>query len=95
MAEAATAYRAMAANILLSDQSTKDAVEAVEATRTLYREGRKSIADLQEMRLMHLNVATANEQTRIRAELARLRLLFLSGQLTNREIHRLATRFSN
>ncbi|MFH1067417.1 MAG: TolC family protein [bacterium] len=95
VAEAASRYDASLADAPASQQAAQDAKEAVALTEKLYREGRKSIADLQAMRAMALEAESAAQETVVRAESARSRLLFLSGQLDDFEVKKIASRWSS
>ncbi|MFZ5806713.1 MAG: TolC family protein [Verrucomicrobiota bacterium] len=81
-------------DLVLLEQAAKDAREAVDSAEKLYKEGRKSIADLQEMRQMLLSAEIAFRDTQVKAELARCRLLFLSGQLDDVEVRKIAERLN-
>ncbi len=60
-----------------------DAKQAAELTAKLYQEGRKSIADLLEMRRGYFETTAGYENLLLALELEYARLLFLSGQLTD------------
>jgi hypothetical protein len=58
-----------------------DAKQAVDLMLPLYREGRKSIADLIQIRTSYLNVAKGYYALATDTKASWTRLLFLSGQL--------------
>ncbi len=92
VAEAATAHEALLKNLDPAEQAARDAVTTVALTERLYREGRKSVADLASMRLMQLEVSSAWEQMRCQAETGLVRLLFVSGQLDEAAAHQIQQR---
>ncbi|HPW64786.1 MAG TPA: TolC family protein [Candidatus Omnitrophota bacterium] len=69
-----------------------DAKEASELTAKLYQEGRKSIADLLEMRRAYFETSAGRENLRLALELQYAKLLFLSGQLTEDGIRQVNAR---
>ncbi|HNX68190.1 MAG TPA: TolC family protein [Candidatus Omnitrophota bacterium] len=69
-----------------------DATQATEQTAKLYQEGRKSIADLLEMRRGYFETAAGYQDLLLALELEYAKLLFLSGQLTEDGIHQVNTR---
>lgn len=73
-------------------RASQDAKEASDLTAKLYQEGRKSIADLLEMRGAYLATASELQQVLFALELEHAKLLFLSGQLTEDGIHQMNTR---
>lgn len=68
-------------NLPVVQAMTDDAREAVDLTLPLYREGRKSIADLLEIRRAYLNARQAHTQLQSGLRASGLRLLFLAGEL--------------
>jgi outer membrane protein TolC len=62
-------------------QAAQDAQQASEQTAKLYQEGRKSIADLLEIRRSYLETASGFQSLQMALELEYAKLLFLSGQL--------------
>ena len=73
-------------------QASQDAGQASELTAKLYQEGRKSIADLLEMRRTRLATAAEFEQLLFALEVEYAKLLFLSGQLDENGIRLVNTR---
>ncbi|MEI7750508.1 MAG: TolC family protein [Candidatus Omnitrophota bacterium] len=73
-------------------QAAQDAQQASEQTAKLYQEGRKSIADLLEMRRSYLETVSGFQGLLMALELEYAKLLFLSGQLTENGIHEMNTR---
>lgn len=76
----------------VSREMFDDGGEAVKLMLPLYREGRKSIADLLEMRFSYLNAAREYYGLLSETEGSRARLLFLSGQLDEEKISELEKR---
>jgi len=74
-------------------QAFQDATQASDLTAKLYQEGRKSIADLLEMRAVYLETASGLQQLLFALELEHAKLLFLSGQLNETGLHQVAERF--
>ncbi len=68
----------------------EDANEAVSLMLPLYNEGRKSIADLLEIRRAYLNSAQAYTKALMGVWLSEARLLFLSGKLDEEAIKKFA-----
>ncbi|NTV29070.1 MAG: TolC family protein [Candidatus Omnitrophica bacterium] len=66
-----------------------DAAQAVSLVLPLYNEGRKSIADLMEIRRAWLMAAEASEQALSGLQRSQARLLFLTGRLNEQELHNL------
>ena len=73
-------------------QARQDAQQASDLTAKLYQEGRKSIADLLQMRRAYLETAAGLEQILFALEVEYAKLLFLSGQLDKDGIHLVNTR---
>jgi outer membrane protein TolC len=71
-----------------------DAREAVSLMLPLYREGRKSIADLLEIRSSYLGVAKGYYTLITDSKASWTRLLFLSGQLDEPRINDVAKKIS-
>ena len=55
--------------------------QAVDLTQPLYKEGRKSVADLLDMRQGYIKVCQAYYTALVGSKISRARLLFLSGRL--------------
>jgi len=73
-------------------QAYQDAKQASDQTAKLYQEGRKSIADLLEMRRVYLETASGLQQLLFSLELEHAKLLFLSGQLNEDGLHQVNQR---
>ncbi|MBN2143450.1 MAG: TolC family protein [Candidatus Aureabacteria bacterium] len=73
-------------NLDAARQSVQDSSEAVKLVEPLYREGRKSIADLLEMRMASQSAANNLDEIRTKLEILRIQLLFLSGELDERRL---------
>ncbi|MFA6599924.1 MAG: TolC family protein [Candidatus Omnitrophota bacterium] len=73
-------------------QASKDAEQASDLTAKLYQEGRKSIADLLEMRRAALTTKTELDRVLFSLEVEYAKLLFLSGQLDENGIRLVNTR---
>jgi outer membrane protein TolC len=74
------------------NETLQNAEEAVRLTAGLYREGRKSIADLLEMRQVYLEFGLRRLEILYRLEYEDTRLLFLTGQLDETQIKEIAKR---
>jgi len=91
VSEASIQHQTYLRDLTVLEEASKDMREAVVSAKKLYKEGRKSIADLQQMRQMQLSTEIAYNETLVKAELARCRLLFLTGQLDDAEVQKIAT----
>lgn len=87
-----TRYETVAADHPVLTRAFQDATQASDLTAKLYQEGRKSIADLLEMRGVYLETVFSLQATLFALELEHAKLLFLSGQLTEDGIHAVNTR---
>jgi outer membrane protein TolC len=85
-------YRAVCENMPVVTEMLGDADQAVSLTLPLYQEGRKSIADLLEMRRAFLETNIARDQLMLHSETAHARLLFLAGALDERRIDEIGER---
>lgn len=74
-------YRTIAANMPVAREMAQDSKEAVSLTVPLYREGRKSIADLLEMRQAYLYTNRTYYAILAGSGSSRAKLLFVSGSL--------------
>jgi outer membrane protein TolC len=92
VSEASNQHQTLIRDLEVLEQAAKDAREAVSSVEKLYKKGRKSIADLQQMRQMQLSTEIAYNETLVKTELSRCRLLFLSGQLDDAEVQKIAKR---
>lgn len=90
-----TRYETVVADHPILKQASEDAKQASEQTAKLYQEGRKSIADLLEMRRAYLATASELEQTLFALELEYAKLLFLSGKLDEDGLHQVNTRLKS
>jgi len=90
VSEASIQHQTYARDLELLKEASRDAREAVKSVEKLYQKGRKSIADLLQMRQMQLSTEIAYHETWVKVELARCRLLFLSGQLDDAEVKKIA-----
>ncbi|MFA7254924.1 MAG: TolC family protein [Candidatus Omnitrophota bacterium] len=87
-----TRYETVTADAPIMKLAYADAKQASELTAKLYQEGRKSIADLLEMRRGYFETAAGFQSLLLALELEYAKLLFLSGQLTENGIHEMNTR---
>jgi outer membrane protein TolC len=87
-----TRYETVVADHPVLTRAYQDAKQASDLTAKLYQEGRKSIADLLEMRGVYLETAFGLQEILFALELEHAKLLFLSGQLTEDGIHAVNTR---
>lgn len=78
--------RSIHENVPLLYRMTEDANQAVNLTLPLYREGRKSIADLLEMRRAYVGTYQSYYFTMTDSKVSWARLLFLSGQLDESKV---------
>ena len=74
-------YQTAQDNLPVTQKMMDDAKQAVDLMLPLYREGRKSIADLIQIRTSYLNVAKGYYTLATDTKASWTRLLFLSGQL--------------
>ena len=74
-------YQTVIDNLPVTQKMLDDAKQAVDLMLPLYREGRKSIADLLQIRTLYLNVAKGYYTLATDTKASWTRLLFLSGQL--------------
>ena len=95
LSEAYENYEAVRFNLPVLAQAGVDAREAVNLTAPLYREGRKSIKDLLEIRNMSLGMDSAADQLRYDSELGYATLLFLSGSLDEPQLREIGKRIWN
>lgn len=87
-----TRFETVIVDLPVLKQASKDAEQASDLTAKLYQEGRKSIADLLEMRRASLMTAMEFKQVLFGLEVEYAKLLFLSGQLDESGIHLVNTR---
>ncbi len=92
LTEEQSRYRTVCENLPVAAEMLGDAGQAVSMTLPLYQEGRKSIADLLEMRRALLDTSIARDQLMLSSETAYARLLFLSGALDERKVDEIAER---
>jgi outer membrane protein TolC len=85
-------YETATADHPVLKQAAQDAQQASEQTAKLYQEGRKSIADLLEIRRSHLATASGFQSLLLSLELEYAKLLFLSGQLDENGLHQVDAR---
>ncbi len=76
-------------------KSCQDSEEAVKLTAILYREGRKSIADLSEIRKAHLETVLRREELSFQMEYQYAKLFFLTGRLDSDAVRRIAERIGD
>ncbi|TFE71313.1 TolC family protein [Methylacidiphilum caldifontis] len=72
-------------------RSLMDATQSILMTRDLYREGRKTIADLIQARVYGLQVEISYLESVARYESSKAKLYFLSGQLDDYQVEKLAS----
>ncbi len=85
-------YQAVRENLPIAAEAYQDAGEAMKQTEILYREGRKSIADLLEMRQVFLGAVFKRNLLFFQNEMAYANLLFLSGSLDETALKEIAKR---
>ncbi len=93
LAEENARYETLLENTPLVTQTSQDAKMAVELTEKLYREGRKSIADLMEMRRIYIEAAIRDSELNFYTETQYSRLLFLAGALNDETLKEISSRF--
>ena len=86
LVEEISRYNALRDNMPVLKSMTDDAKEAVALVVPLYSEGRKSIADLLDMRRVYWQTSQAYLKALSGIWLSHARLLFLSGQLNEKTI---------
>ncbi len=87
-------YKGVKDNLPVVKSMMDDAGQAVELMAPLYREGRKSIADLLNIRYSYLEAARSYYVMIVDNKASWTRLLFLSGQLDEAHINEAARRLS-
>jgi outer membrane protein TolC len=87
-----TRYETITADHPVLKQASQDVTQASEQTAKLYQEGRKSIADLLEIRGVYFQTVAEFERTLFALELEYAKLLFLSGQLNEDGLHQINQR---
>ncbi|MFH0854978.1 MAG: TolC family protein [Candidatus Omnitrophota bacterium] len=85
-------YKIVEENLPVIRKMLGDAKEAVRLTMPLYQEGRKSIAELLQIRNSYLNVSKEYYTLAIDSSASWTRLLFLTGQLDEARLIELAKR---
>ena len=90
IAQEVSRYDTFRDNMAVLKGMTDDAKEAVSLVVPLYSEGRKSIADLLEMRRTYLQSAQAYNKALMGIWLSEARLLFLTGKLNEDEMKKLS-----
>jgi len=85
-------YETVLLDVPVMRSASADAKQASDLTAKLYQEGRKSIADLLEMRRGYYETAAGYESLLLSLELEYAKLLFLSGQLTEDGIRQVNAR---
>jgi outer membrane protein TolC len=90
LAEESGRYETIVADLPVAERMLSDARNAMEMTEKLYREGKKSVADLLEIRRVYLEIAARAYETRFYAQTSYSRLLFLSGTLDRPAVERIA-----
>ncbi|MEI8345043.1 MAG: TolC family protein, partial [Candidatus Omnitrophota bacterium] len=90
LAEESGRYETITADLPVAERMLSDAKNAMEMTQMLYSQGKKSVADLLEIRRVYLETAVKSYQTRFYAQTSYSRLLFLSGRLDQAAAERIA-----
>lgn len=83
-------YETLTTDLPLAERMLQDAKNAMQMTEKLYREGKKSVADLLEIRRVYLEMALMTYETRFYIQTSYSRLLFLSGTLDRTSLDRIA-----
>ncbi len=92
VSQAVNGLEAILSNLPIAEEAFNDSLEAAKQTEILYREGRKSIADLLEIRRAFLYAAFKRNELLFQAEMAYANLLFLSGKLNETAMEEIAKR---
>ncbi len=92
VSQAVNTHEAFRQNISLAEEALENGFQAVKQTETLYREGRKSIADLLEIRRAYLQAAWHLNELRMQTELTYANLLFAAGSLDDTAMAEIAKR---
>lgn len=92
VSQAVRGFEAAALNRPISEEGFQDGSEAVKQTDSLYREGRKSIADLMQIRRAFLSTAFKRNELLFQSEMAYANLFFLSGTLDDKTIQDMGQR---
>jgi len=95
LSDSAPRYESLLENLSILKRSVSDAEQATEQTAPLYREGRKSIADLLEMRCAYLENAMRQVEVLSLAEFEHEKLLFLAGLLDESCAGKISERLEN
>lgn len=74
-------YDTVVADMPVAERMLEDAKNAMDQTEKLYHEGKKSVADLLQIRHVYLETAVKAYETRFYAQTGYSRLLYLSGTL--------------
>ena len=82
-------FESIQANIPILHEMAGDSGQAVELTLPLYREGRKSIADLLDMRQGYIQTNQSYYIAMVGSKTSQTRLLYLSGQLDELNIRKI------
>jgi len=90
IAQEVARYDTFRDNMAVLKGMTDDAKEAVSLVVPLYSEGRKTIADLLEVRRTYLQSAQEHNKALMGISLSEARLLFLTGQLNEDEVKKLS-----
>lgn len=91
LAEAVTDLESAYRDSEILYRSLMDATQSILMTRDLYREGRKTIADLIQARVYGLQVEVSYLESVARYESSKAKLYFLSGQLDDYQVEKLAS----
>ena len=83
-------YQVLLKNYEVSRRLVKDSEESLRLLEPLYNEGKKSIADLLELRVVNLNSKISVSQTEILMKQAAIRLLFSAGLLEESHLKELS-----
>lgn len=86
LSEEFSRYQAARDNASIVKSMFEDGTEAIKLMAPLYSEGRKSIADLLEIRSSYLNAASGYYGLLAERDTSRVRMLFLSGKLNEEEM---------
>lgn len=84
-------YHTLVQNLKVAHQSLLDSKESLKLLEPLYSEGKKSIADLLEIRAVSLNAEKSYFKTLFFAEIKSIHLLFCAGLLEKTHIDELST----
>jgi outer membrane protein TolC len=89
-----TEYQSALRDLEIWRKAVQDAATATELTQKLYREGKKTVADVLQLRLQKEQAEIALQESLLRASTVKATLYFLSGQLDEQRVYLLSKEFA-